>query len=326
MANNINNNQLRVGVVGVGPVGLTLAAHLIDAGAYVVPCDIDRAKIDKIKKDGIYLENVINKEVTVTEACYSVDELAEQNLDLVAVSVKTPCLEKILPSLKKIASDRLYVMSVQNGLDTEQEIAKVFGKERTLRMIVNYAGGVKNLNTVNVIFFNAPNYIAALSPEGNSMAGKIADLLNAADLKTEIPDNIQVYAWEKTILNSALSPVCAITGKTMKEVMDSPDGLGLVKAILEESIEVAQLEGIKLPEDFLGFCLGYLKKGGYHKPSMLVDIDEKLPTEINFLNSRIAWYGGKHNIPTPVNQSITALVRMLEQSQNEPVKKTESTA
>ncbi len=290
MAYKDNNNQLRVGIVGVGTVGLTLAAHLIEAGAYVVPCDIDRAKINKVKKDGIHLENIIEKEAKVVEACYSVDELAEQNLDLVAVSVKTPCLEKILPPLKKIASDKTYVMSVQNGLDTEQEIAKVFGKDRTLRMIVNYAGGVKDLNTVHVIFFNAPNYIAALSLEGNNIAGKVADLLNAADLKTEIPDNIQVYSWEKTILNSALSPVCAITGKTMKEVMDSPHGLELVKAILEESIGVAQLEGIKLPEDFRDFCLSYLKKGGYHKPSMLVDIDQKLPTAICCLKKDL-WPG-----------------------------------
>ncbi len=65
--------RLRVGVIGMGPIGSALTAHLIDAGAFVVPCDIDREKIDLIKKEGIRLENIIQREVSVEKACYSVE-------------------------------------------------------------------------------------------------------------------------------------------------------------------------------------------------------------------------------------------------------------
>ena len=313
MTNKNDKNQLRIGVVGMGPIGCTLAAHLIKAGAFVVPCEIDRARIDKIKSDGIHLENVIQKNVKVTQACYSLEELKEYNLDLVVVSVKTPSLKIVLSQLSKIASDKMFVMCTQNGMDNELEVAKVFGEDRTLRMVVNYAGNVKDQNTVNLIFFNPPNYIAPLSKQGSVIAEEIMELLNATGLKTEIPDNIQDYIWEKAILNSALSPVCAITGKTMKEVMDSPSGFELVEAILDESVNIAKAEGIKLPENFRDFSINYLKKGGYHKPSMLVDIENGLPTEIDFLNGRIAKYGDKHNLPSPFCKAITAFVHLLEQ-------------
>ncbi|MEW5993603.1 MAG: ketopantoate reductase family protein [Candidatus Zixiibacteriota bacterium] len=312
MLRNTNKAQLRVGIIGMGPIGCTLAAHLIDAGAFVVPCDIDREIIDTIKKSGIHLEHKIEREAGVTDACYSSEDLQGYDLDLVAIAVKTPGLEKVLSALQGIVPERAFVMCAQNGLDNELGIAKIFGKDRTLRMVVNFAGSMSSPNTVHVTFFNPPNYIAALTPEGEVVANEIAGLLSSANLQTKIPDNIQHYVWEKAILNAALSPVCAVTGLTMKDVMDFPQGLELVKAIVEEAVRVAEAEGIKFREDFLQFCIRYLKGGGYHRPSMLVDLQNGLRTEIDYLNGRIVEYGRKHGLPTPYNQTITALVHMLE--------------
>jgi len=314
VARKTSDKQLRVGVIGMGPVGTTLAAHLIDAGALVVVCDVDRERIDAMKKGGIRLEHTIEKQVKVTEACYSVPELKEYDLDLVAVTVKTPTLQKIVPLLAEIASEKMFVMCAQNGLDNELEIARILGKEKTLRFSINYAGGMSAPNTVNVTFFNPPNYIAALTPHGEAIADQIATLLSSAGLKTEVPDDIRDHIWIKAILNAALSPVCAITRLTMKEVTKFPPGLELVTALIDESMRVAQAEGIEFQPGFKDFCVKYLKGGGYHRPSMLVDLEDGLPTEIGFLNGRIAHYGRKHGVPTPYNDTITALVRMLEPS------------
>lgn len=309
-----NKNQLRVGVVGMGPVGSTLAAHLIGAGAFVVPCDIDREKIDKIKKAGIRLQHAIQKEVEIIEACYSAEELETYDLDLVAISVKTPNLEEVISQLAAIDSGGTFLMSAQNGLDNELEVAKVFGADRTLRMVVNYAGNMSDPNTVFVSFFNPPNYVAAITPRGETIAKKFVELLSSVDMKTEIPADIKNYIWEKAILNAALAPVCAIARQTMKEVMDSPHGMKLVEAIIDESVQVAEAEGIELGQNFRRFCVQYLQRGGHHRPSMLVDLENGLPTEIDRMNGKIAEYGHKHDLPTPINRSVTALVHMLEQS------------
>ncbi len=314
MAENTGGHQLRVGVVGLGPVGTILAAHLIDAGADVVLCDVDRERIDTMKKGGIRLEQTVEKTVDVGAGCYSVSELKQFDPDLVAVAVKTPTLEKVVPLLAEIATDKMYVMCVQNGLDNELEIANSLGEDRTLRFSINYAGGMIEPNVVKVTFFNPPNYIAALTSQGDAIAAEIARLLTSAGLETKVPENFRYHIWIKAILNSALSPVCAITGLTMKEVTDYPLGLQLVTALIDESVRVAEAEGLKFDEGFKEYCIKYLKGGGYHRPSMWVDLDAGLPTEIDFLNGRIAHYGRKHGLPTPYNDTITALVHMLELS------------
>jgi 2-dehydropantoate 2-reductase len=309
-----NQSQLRVGIVGVGPVGLALAAHLADAGAFVVACDIDRERINAIKSSGIRLEHKIEKQASVAETCYDVAGLREHDLDLVVVAAKAFSLRKIASHLAEVLSDRTFIMCAQNGLDNEYEMASLVGEDRTLRMVVNYAGGMSSPNTVHMIFFNAPNYVAALTTKGESMAKRVAELLSSAELRTEIPDNIQVCTWEKAILNAALAPVCAITRLTMKQVMETPEAVELVKAIIDESVQVAEAEGIRYDEGFGEFCLSYLKKGGDHRPSMAVDLDSGIATEIDYINGRIAALGRKHNLLTPFNQSITAMVHMLEQS------------
>jgi 2-dehydropantoate 2-reductase len=314
MAKNAGSDKLRVGVIGMGPVGTILAAHLIDAGASVVLCDVDVERIETMKKDGIRLEQTIQLQAPVSETCDSVRDLEKYDLDLVAVAVKTPTLNLIVPTLAEVATENMFVMCVQNGLDNELEIAKILGENKTLRFSINYAGGMASPNEVQVTFFNPPNYVAALTSDGDAMATEIANLLSAAGLETKVSDNIRHHIWVKAILNAALSPVCAITGLTMKAVTENPLGIKLVTALIDEAVGVAEAEGLKFEEGFREFCVGYLKKGGYHRPSMLVDLDNGLPTEIDFLNGRIAHYGHKHGLETPYHDTITALVRMIELS------------
>ena len=57
VAENTNKSPLRVGIIGMGPIGSILAANLVDAGAFVIACDIDRAKIDMIKEAGRILKS-----------------------------------------------------------------------------------------------------------------------------------------------------------------------------------------------------------------------------------------------------------------------------
>ncbi len=307
-----NNDPLKIGVIGMGPVGSILVALLAEAGAFVIPCDLIPNKMDKIKKSGIVLKHTIQKKVKISEVCYSVQELEMYDLDLAIIAVKTPGLQKVVDKLADISTDKMYVMCAQNGIDNEQIAAKTFGDEKTLRMVVNYAGSMSDLNTVHVSFFNPPNYIAALMPQGEEIARKLVDLLNSVNLETKIPEDIQDYVWEKAILNAALSAVCAITRRTMRDVMDFPKTLELVESIIDESVRVAEVEGIELGKKFRRFSLRYLKNAGHHRPSMLIDLENGRRTEIDQLNGKIVEYGHKHYIPTPLNLSVTALIHMME--------------
>ena len=312
-----NNNGLRVGVIGLGPVGCILAAHLIEGGAHVAVCDILIDRVDAIRKNGIDLTYTFEKHVDVREACYSPQELEMYDLDLIVIAVKTPNLRKVIGQLGEIGCDKFYVMCAQNGIDNELEVARAFGDARTMRMVINFAGNMVNQHTVHASFFNPPNYVAPLLLDGGgTVATQFVETLNRSGLLMDIPEDIQDYVWEKAILNSALSALCAIARRTMKDVMDFPSTFDLVEALIDESVRVAEAEGINLGKKFRRFSIRYLKNAGHHRPSMLVDLELGHPTEIDFLNGRIMEYGRKHCVPTPLNQSVAALISLLQNSRN----------
>jgi len=197
------------------------------------------------------------------------------------------------------------VICYQNGLDNERMVAETFGEANTLRVVINYAGNFIADGKVTMNFFHKPNYIGVLTEDNVDFANRIAAVMTRADLETEYSPKIRTYVWEKVILNGALAPLSAITGMTMKEVTTFPDTAAMMRELLREGIKVAETDGCEFDDGFFDHCVWYLEQAGHHKPSMLIDIENRSPTEIEFLNGRICHHADNFGIPVPVNLTIT---------------------
>ena len=304
-------DKYKFGVIGVGPVGGIMAAHLAKAGHDVTLIDVFKAHMEEINKSGLSITGFKEMNVPFSKnyICYGIDELNDKDVDYLFISVKASILPQIIPILKKVAKPGMTYIALQNGLDNEDLIADAFGKENTLRVVVNYAGNLISNGSIRMSFFNAPNYIGMIDPGAEKKAKELAYVISKANLETVFTPEIKKYEWEKIILNAALSPVCALTRRTMRQMMEFEDTRALAKSILREGIEVAAANGVHFELDFLEFCMGYLDKAGHHRTSMHVDIEKKNPTEISFINDKIVKYGKAKGIPTPINSTIVSLIR-----------------
>lgn len=304
-----SGEQLRAAVVGVGPVGGILAAHLAQDGHKVYPVDILKDHLDVIKSEGLRVSGLEDLKVVIPDIRYDISELKRLELDAIFTAVKACVLPRIIESLEGIVQPGTFLISYQNGMDTEQMLADAFGEKFALRFIVNYAGGMVENGHVKMTFFNKPNYIGAVSEDGVGFAKRLAEVMTSAGLETEYTPDIKKYVWEKVILNSALGTLCAVTGQTMKQAMDLPETFYVVENLVREGIAVAAAAGYDYGDGFFDFCIDYLRKGGHHKPSTLVDVENKRETEIDFLNGKIVEYGEKLGIATPYQRTITSLLR-----------------
>ncbi|MEW5937099.1 MAG: 2-dehydropantoate 2-reductase [Candidatus Thermoplasmatota archaeon] len=307
-------DEYRFGVVGAGPIGSIMGAHLARVGHHVVLVDILKEHLDEIKRRGLRITGVreFTARFSPDSLCYSIEELKGKEVDILFIAVKASLLGKLVPMIEEAVGLDTTLISLQNGMDTEEFIAETFGRERVLRIVVNYAGNLVANGTVRMSFFHAPNYIGTISPAGAEKAKTLAEMITAAGLETAFTPEIKRYEWEKTILNAALSPVCALTRKTMKQMMSHPLTRALVEQILRESIAVANASGMKFDEEFLAFCMDYLDKAGHHKTSMHVDVERGTSTEIDFLNGKLVEYGRMHSVPTPYNSTIVSLIKGVE--------------
>jgi 2-dehydropantoate 2-reductase len=309
----MSNQKIKVGIIGMGPVGSVLGVKLQEAGCVVALCELNEVKRNKIVLEGLFLENAICAAARFDKVYASIGEMADVGLDYLFFAVKTYHLPAALKEAMALNSEKLKVVSAQNGIDVEEMLSEAFGESKTLRMVVNFAGGFVAPNTVKVSFFLPPNYIGSVNDACPESARQLAELLSSVDLDTEAVDSfeIQKRIWEKTILNASLSALCGIGRLTMAEAMADPDTVELIEQIISEAMQVAECEKMRFPDDFVRQCLRYLKNGGDHFPSLALDIINNRPTEIDFFNGKIVAYGRKHYIRTSLNLSFTNMVKAM---------------
>jgi 2-dehydropantoate 2-reductase len=311
-------SKYKIGVIGLGPVGLTLAAHFKEAGCDVHICDVEKKKINLIRNSGIELVGKIEKLFYFNHVYSSIDDMLNNDIDILVSAVKAYHVDSIMEQNQNGRMKNMLLLIAQNGIEVRQKYSSVFDDSRILRMVINYAGNMNAPNVVNVTFFNPPNYIASIDDSKTEAAEWLSEVLTTVNLETKTLDSFRIEdkIWEKTILNAALSPLCAISKLTMKEAMAHPDTLVIIEQLILEAIEVAKAEDIKFCDNFVKICIRYLKNAGDHFPSLAVDLLNGRETEIDYMNGKIVEFGKKHYIRTPLNLTFTNLVKAISHKNN----------
>ncbi len=299
-------------VVGAGPVGCIVAAYLARGGYHVTLCDVIPELLEPAGKRGIIIEGVENFQQSVAQTITSIDDLAQKPPDVLVITVKANALPLIASAIEGFHREGIYVVSWQNGIDTELELAKTLGKKSVMRAVVNYGCGLAGPAHVNMPFHHTPHFIQELDKDSTAAAVAIAEAFSTSGLITEHTDEIVSMVWRKSIMNASMNPVCAVTGLTMAQAMNDPIVFETVDALLKECIQVARANEIPVGWDYYPGAVAYMQNAGNHKPSMLMDIENGRRTEIDFINGKFVDYGHRAGVKTPYNSTLKSLVKGLE--------------
>ena len=308
-------NPEKFAVIGAGPVGCTAAAFIAKGGFDVTLCDIVPELVKPAAETGIVIEGVENFRQPVSRTCTHVDELADIKPDVIIIAAKANALPLIASAIESFYKEGMYVVSWQNGINTEHEIAETLGKKAVMRAVVNYGCQLVEPCHIKMAFHHYPHFIQELDPLSKEAAESICGALNKSGLITEHTDQIVSIVWRKSIMNASMNPVCAVTGMTMSETMNDPIIFQIVSSLLKECIKVARANEITVGWDYYPNAIDYLHSAGNHKPSMLLDMENNRKTEIDFLNGKFIEFGSQADVDTPYNSTMRALVKGLESKQ-----------
>ena len=232
--------------------------------------------------------------------------------DVIFITVKANANALISSAIEGFHREGLFVVSWQNGIDTERVFADSLGRptrhagRRQLRLRSGEPGHVR------MPFHHPPHYLQELDPQSAPRGRAIADALTECGLATSHTDQIISMVWRKAILNACMNPVCAVTGLTMAQAMTDPIVFPIVDSLVKECVKVARANEIELGWNFYPHAIDYMGKAGSHKPSMLMDIEARRRTEVDFINGKFVAYGQQAGIQTPFNITLQALVKGLE--------------
>ncbi len=301
-----------VAVIGGGPVGSIVAAHLASVGREVLLVECGGHRYEQIKSLGIAVSGATEVPRQMPVMLNSIAELSRVKLAALFICTKTWALKSLLPRLAAVLDPNTPIISFQNGIGPEDEVAEFFPRDNVCRCVVNFAGGMSEDGASVVMhWFNAPNYIAAIDGDGCGRISGVIESLTRSGLGTHVVTGPEIkrQVFYKTILNSALNALCASTGITMRQAMGMRHTRNLANLLIREGLSVAAAVGYYYGENSMAACTKYLGSGGDHLPSMWTDLQSGLPTEIEYMNGKIVQIGMMFkNVDVDVNVFFTSMI------------------
>jgi len=302
-----------VGVIGLGPVGTILGAHLARSGVKVFGVELVAERSRQVATDGLLVVGHTQLHERVAGCFGNIAELSRvEGLGAVFLCTKTYAIHRVMTEFAKHSwPEEMRVVALMNGIGPEDAIGEHIDKDRVCRGVVNYAGNLSDDGAATMHWFHPPNLIGPATDRDGEWAAKMAETLSVAGLATVNVSHVDLKkaAFYKTILNSALNALCAAHGLTMNQAMQLKHTRRMARDLLREGLAVAAMVGYNYGEDVLDRCMKYLEDGGNHYPSMWFDLKHRRPTEIEFMNGKIVGIGRMfRNVDVDLNQFFTSAI------------------
>lgn len=293
----------KIALIGAGAVGAYFISGFskLEDISFCVVAEGERA--ERLRQDGV----IINEE-TYHPMIKSPQEA--KGADLILVCTKYHGLYSTLDMIETMTDEHTTVMSLLNGIDSEEIIAERIGEQHLLYSVMRISSERRNgkihfvpETTIGVSIGEKGN------PEPTERVLAFADLMKRAGLKCIIEKDILLNQWSKYSMNIIYNLPQAVLGVGFGAYYGSQNLAAIRDRMFEEVCKVAQAEGIPLTKqgDWRRACSPQARF------STLQDLDAGRHTEIEMLAGTLIRLAKKHHIEVPFCEYTYYAIKVLEE-------------
>lgn len=293
-----NSKIQKIIICGLGAVGLTYANKLKDICELKIL--VDEARLVRFQKN----PPVLNGQEIKLDYILPMDSW---DADLIIIATKAAGLESALSYIKNFIGENTLILSLLNGISSEEEISAVYGKEKVIPAYFIGHSAVREGNSVTQ------------DGVGRIVFGKnerLEKFFKENKIDYEIPEDIIYSLWLKFTMNIFSNQTSAILNLTFGAMKRSNEFKSFAKKLISEVRQIGEASGVEglenLEKDAL-FALSQMVDDG--KTSMLQDILAGRRTEVDIFAGEIIERGKRFGITTPYNQTLYDLIKILEEKQ-----------
>lgn len=300
---------LKTAVVGPGAMGTLFGVFFAAAGHDVHMLDRDPRRAEALAAKDFILEGVSGgrrERLPVTA-----EPLTVGPCELVLICVKAYDTKDAAAGLGPLIGPQTVVLTMQNGLGNAETLADALGEERVLAGSTSQGANVVEHGHV-IHAGTGDTYIGELSGPATERVHKLCEIFTGVGLPASPSDDVSALLWGKLVVNVGINPFTGLLQVRNGELLEHEETRELMRMAVEEAVAVAQAAGVSLPfPDPLARVREVAKLTGKNKSSMNQDVAHGRRTEIDFICGAVVREGERLAIPTPVNRTLTLLVRSL---------------
>lgn len=293
-------------IIGMGALGI-LYGDLITAslGRDAVTFLADENRIQKYRKEGVFCNG---------RTCDFRMSSAALPSDLLLFAVKGNALEDAIKAAECAASEDTIILSVLNGISSEEILAEHFQKGHIIHCIAQGMDAVKLGNQltyshVGELRIGTPN--PALSP----YVAQAEKLLKSAGIPCTAEDDILHRLWSKWMLNVGVNQVVMMTEGTYGTIQKPGPARDTMTAAMEEVIKLSACAGTGVTTEDLKFYVNLvdgLNPDGM--PSMRQDGISHRYSEVDLFAGTVIRKAEQYGVPVPVNRMLYDKIKEIEAS------------
>ena len=298
---------MRIAVMGAGGVGGYFGGLLARAGNEVTL--IARGPhLEAIRARGLQIKSQwgdFSVDVDTTDAPGQV----VGPVDLVVLSVKTYQNAAAIAALTPLVGENTALLTLQNGVESYKEVARVVGQDRVLagaayiETMVESPGVIRQRGDVMRIAFGE------IDGQRTPRAQSILETFQAAAIPTELSDDVVRELWTKSLFISTMAGMTSAARSPMSQLLQHPEAREMILAAMREVEAVARARGVKLAPDVVDSTMAYMETSAKDlHASMHTDLELGRPLELDALNGAIVRIGRQVGVPTPVNSLLYAIL------------------
>ena len=313
-------------VIGMGALGMLFGGLIEDRiGREHIAFLMDDARYEAHKK----IDHTINGKVRA----FRLERAGEAApADLIIVATKATGLEAALDSMEKAVGKDTVIISIINGITSEEIIAERFGMEHVIHTV---AQGMDAVCFDNALTYKKPGVLCIGIPKRQAGASDEAGIDAKADAETkekqlealtaffdrtgvpyQVEEDILLRQWSKFMLNCGCNQTCMVYGCGYGGMMEeASEAFMAMTAAMREVVVLANLEGIPLSEKDVAEYLALMRSlDPEAMPSMAQDRIRGKKTEVEIFAGTVKKYAKKHGIEVPAADFLYRRIREIERS------------
>jgi 2-dehydropantoate 2-reductase len=301
-----------IAVMGAGAVGCYFGAVLARAGARVRLVGRP-ALVEAVSRDGLRFESTgVVERIAVAATS---DPAGVAGAGLVLFCVKSPDTEQAARAIAPHLAPGAVVLDLQNGVDNVERLRAHIANP-IIAAVVYVAAEIP---APGVVRHNGRGDLVIGEPAPHrgdgAVIARLAAYLTAAKIPTRISDNIDGELWAKLVLNCAYNAVSALGRSRYGPMMAMPAVRQVVGEAVAEIVALAAAKEVRLAiDDPIATVLRFADTLPDAISSTAQDLARGRPTEIDYLNGYVVRESDARGLPAPVNRTLYALVKLLEQA------------
>ncbi len=294
-------------VIGAGAIGAVYGTLLHTAYPGRVRFVADSARAERLAASGVVINGVSHAVPAASP------ETLEVQPDLIIVAVKYHHLPAAMELIERIRRPDTIVLSILNGIDSEEIIASRIGWDHVLYGMALAIDAMRTGNEITVAS-NGTIYLGrAENTEVDPEVAAVRDVLVDAGISVEVPENMLRMLWWKFMINIGMNQVSAVLGAPYREFQENEHARALTDTAMNECVAVARAEGIDLSEADITRWHDVLQRlAPESKTSMLQDIEAGRKTEVEMLAGQLTERAARHGIDAHCNEALFHMIKVYE--------------